>query len=76
MAEGETVFTETSKLSQENVEKLLRGNSDRTSITSAGEKKRSQCWKKFEFPKVDKIVYQDLAACYKCKTVYKYSSVN
>jgi hypothetical protein len=39
-----------------------------------GEKKRSQCWKKFGFPKVDEIVYEDLAACYKCKTVYKYSS--
>ena len=69
MAEGET-----SKLSRENVEKLLRVNSDRASITSAGEKKRSQCWKKFGFPKVDEIVYEDLAACYKCKTVYKYSS--
>ncbi len=68
MAEGET-----SKLSQENVEKLLRGNSDHASITSAGERKRSECWKKFGFPKVDEIVYEDLAACYKCKTVYKYS---
>ena len=67
MAEGEAV-----KLSQHNVEKLLRENSDRASIVSAGERRRSKCRKKFRLPKVDEVVYYDeFAACFKCKTVYK-----
>ena len=62
------------KLSREKVEKLLREVSNRASIESVGGKKRPQCWTKFGFPKVDETVYEDLAACHECKTVYKYSS--
>lgn len=74
MAEASNVSSSNSKLPQQKVEKLLRENSDRASIESVGGKKRSECWKQFGFPKVDEIVYEDLAACYKCKRVYKYCS--
>ena len=74
MAEAEDTSGSYRKLSREKVEKLLREASNRASIESVGGKKRSQCWKKFGFPKVDETVYEDLAACYECKMVYKCSS--
>ena len=54
MAEVEAV-----KLSQHYIAKLFRENSNRASIVSAGEKRRSACWKKFGLPKVDEVVYDE-----------------
>ena len=55
------------KLSHHNVEKLLRENFDCASIVSAGERRRSACWKKFGLQKVDEVVYDEFDACYQCK---------
>lgn len=57
------------------VEKLLREKSKRVVITTVEDKKkRSECWKFFGFPKVDGVIYHEMAACHKCFTIYKYSS--
>ena len=64
MAQGKAV-----KLSQHNVEKRLRENSSRASIVPAGERRRSECCKKFGLPKVDEVVYDEFATCFECKTV-------
>jgi hypothetical protein len=62
------------QFSKDAVEKLLRGKSERVVITTVEDKKkRSECWKFFGFPKVDGVIYQNMAACHKCYAVYKYS---
>jgi hypothetical protein len=63
------------KLNKDVVGRLLREKSNHVIITQVEDrKKRSKCWKFFGFPKVDRVTYEDMAACHKCFTIYKYSS--
>ena len=65
--------TSTKLLSKDTVEKLLREKSKRVTITTVdNKKKRSECWKVFGFPKVDGVIYHEMATCHKCFTIYKY----
>lgn len=57
------------------IERLLREKSDRVTITVVDKKKkRSECWKRFGFPIVDGVTYENLVAFHKCHMVYRYSS--
>ena len=57
------------------IERLLREKSDRVTIMVIDNKKKiSECWKRFGFPIVDGVTYENLAACRECHMVYRYSS--
>ena len=60
--------TSTKPLSKDMVEKLLQEKSKHITITLTtvdDKKKRSECWKVFGFPKVDGVIYHEMAACHK-----------
>ena len=71
----DVVSTSRPEITKVIIDRLLREKSDRVTITVVDSKKRrSECWKRFRFPIVDGVTYENLAACPECHIVYRYSS--